>query len=237
MQFWFCPWHKYHVFVTSLPLREEVIAIYVCDDLYKLYLYLQVQRVKMESHLQSTMRLHLDLACVKLTNTEAKLNETEKKLEETRKVVEKLDTPIFIWKVNDFKFQMDKFKIDSVPFYTDRTESNYGYKLKARIYPNRLSEQVLMVYIVLMKGEYDAIIPWPFKNKLTITVFDQQADLDTRKNITAVLISENNQKVFARPVKEENEQCLCFFVFLKTLRSRRYLVDDTLFLQVEVSPP
>ena len=193
----------------------------------------------MESHLQSTMRLHLDLACVKLTNTEAKLNETEKKLEETRKVVEKLDTPIFIWKVNDFKIQMDKFRIDSVPFYTDRTESNYGYKLKARICPKRnvLSQRFLMVYIVLMKGEYDAINPWPFKNKLTITVFDQQADLDTRKNITAVLISENNQKVFARPVKEENEQCPCFHVFLKTLRSRRYLVDDTLFLQVEVSPP
>ena len=193
----------------------------------------------MESHLQSTMRLHLDLACVKLTNTEAKLNETEKKLEETRKVVEKLDTPIFIWKVYDFKIQMDKLRIDSVPFYTDRTGNNYGYKLKVRIYPNRNvhSQRLLIVNIVLMKGEYDAINPWPFKNKLTITVFDQQADLDTRKNITAVLISENNQKVFARPVKEENEQCPCFHVFLKTLRSRRYLVDDTLFLQVEVSPP
>jgi len=52
-----------------------------------------------DSHLQSATRLHLDLACVKLTNTEAKLNETEQKLEATRKVVEKLDTRIFIWRI------------------------------------------------------------------------------------------------------------------------------------------
>ena len=77
---------------------------------------MQVQRVHVDSHLQSAMRLHLDLACVKLINTEANLNdtdaklndthiklneskeklsETEEKLEATRKVIEKLETRMF----------------------------------------------------------------------------------------------------------------------------------------------
>jgi len=225
----------------------------------------QVQRVQVESHLQSAMRLHLDLACVKLTNTEAKLtnteakltnteakltnteaklNETNEKLEATRKVVEKLETRIFIWKINDFRKRLrlskDEFSIDSVPFYTDRTES-YGYKLKASIFPykDRLLDlaEVMVVFIVLMKGEYDAILPWPFKKKLEITLIDQQEDLVERENITTVLFPENVQETFARPVEEADNQYLCLYIYHEKLFSRRYLVDDTLFIQVEVSPP
>jgi len=190
------------------------------------------------------MSRHLDLACVKLTNTEAKLNETNEKLEATQKVVEKLGTRIFIWKINDFKIQMGKVsKLDSVPFYTDRTESNYGYKLKAQIYKSRYSKMIdllnpcITLSIVLMKGEYDAILPWPFKNKLKITLIDQQEDLVERENIVTVLIPENNQDAFGKPVKEENVLCFCCRIPNKKLYSRRYLVDDTLFLQFEVSPP
>lgn len=101
------------------------------------FLYLQVQ---VDSHLQSAMRLHLDLACVRLTNTEAKLNDTEQKLEATRKVVEKLDTRIFIWRINNSSVTLRQATVsrktvkDSVPFYTGRTGSS-GYKLKVRIYP------------------------------------------------------------------------------------------------------
>ena len=123
---------------------------------------MQVQRVHVDSHLQSAMRLHLDLACVKLINTEAKLNdtdaklndthiklnetkekwsETEGKLEATRKVIEKLETRMFTWRIDNFSETLRQRKVDgknskeSVPFYTDRTGS-YGYKLKARIYFN-----------------------------------------------------------------------------------------------------
>jgi len=212
------------------------------------------------------MSRHLDLACVKLTNTaakltsteakltitkakltntEAKLNETSEKLEATRKVVEKLGTRIFIWKINDFKIQMgEDGNLHSVPFYTDRTESNYGYKLKVLIDKGRyvrtydgLMMRGITLWIVLMKGEYDAILPWPFKNKLKITLIDQQEDLVERENFVTVFIPENNQDAFAKPVNEWNTPCVCCRIPKKTLYSRRYLVDDTLFLQFEVSPP
>lgn len=201
----------------------------------------------MDSHLQSGMRLHLDLACVKLTNAEAKLNDTEQKLEATRKVVEKLDTRIFIWRINNFSVILkqatvsEEMFIDSNPFYTDRTES-YGYKLKVRIYPYGnclLSKQNLMVYIVVMKGEYDAILPWPFRRKVKFSLIVQEENPNERMNITILLIPENERKAkaFARPVKEENAEFLCLALPLWTLHSRRCLVDDTLFLKVEVSAP
>lgn len=214
----------------------------------------------MDSHLQSTTRLHLDLACVKLTNTEAKLNdtdaklndahiklnetqeklnETEKKLEATRKVVEKLETRMYIWRIDNFSDTLrlakigGKFRRDSVPFYTDRTGS-YGYKLKARIYPKGYGpvSDRLVFFIVAMKGEYDAILPWPFKNKVEVTVIDQQKDPLPRENITRVLIQEDG---FERPVNDEHEVA-GFVMSQERLHSRCYLVDDTLFLQFEISP-
>jgi len=124
----------------------------------------------------------LNDAHIKLNETKVKLNETEEKLKATRKVVEKLGTQIFTWRINNFSAILrhaktgEKPSNESVPFYTDRTES-YGYKLKVRIYPNgRYASQNLSVYIVLMKGEYDAILPWPFKTKVKFTLIGQQED-------------------------------------------------------------
>ena len=41
----------------------------------------QIQRREIESQLQAAMRLHLDLACVKLSDTQKKLEETTRKLQ------------------------------------------------------------------------------------------------------------------------------------------------------------
>ena len=225
---------------------------------------MQVQRVRVDSHVQSSMRLHLDLACVKLINTEVKLkdieaklndtdaklndahfklnetkvklSETEKKLEATRKEVE--NTRMFTWRIDNFSVILRLARAgvspskESVPFYTDRTES-YGYKLKVRFYPLTLS-----VCTVVMKGEYDAILPWPFKNKVTFSLIDQQEDPVKRQNITNVIFPCYEPDCFARPVKEENNGFVIFFnIDQAKFDSRRYLVDDTLFIQVEISPP
>ena len=210
------------------------------------------------------MRLHLDLACVKLTNTEAKLNDTEaklnaklndahiklnktqeklneavEKLEATRKVVEKFETRMFTWRIDNFSETLRQAKIagirfkDSVPFYTDRTGS-YGYKLKARFYPEGFGENGnhLIVFIMVMKGEYDAILPWPFTTKVRMTLCDQQEDPLQRKNIMQVLRKVHG---ILRPVNDELIVA-SFTILHATLLSRRYLKDDTLFLQFEISP-
>ena len=183
----------------------------------------------MEFHLQSAVKPHLDLACVKLKDTE-----------------EKLDTRMFIWKINEFNELLrqektgEKHCIESVPFYTDRTES-YGYKLKVRSHLNGSwfgKNTHLSVYIIVMQGEYDAILPWPFRKKVKFTLIDQQDDSVKRENFTMQLITGDYPEDFARPTQKESSKGLGFAEFIshEELHSRRYLVDDTLFLQIEVGP-
>ncbi len=181
----------------------------------------------MECHLQSAMKSHLDLACVKVKDTE-----------------EKLETRLFIWKINNFSEILRQAKtgkkevMGSDPFCTARTES-YGYKLKVQIYPNgggSGENSHLSVYIFAVKGEYDAILPWPFKKKVRFTLIDQQEDPSERENVTCELITEKSPECFERPERESIGQGYPEYISHEKLHSRRYIVDDTLFLQVEVGP-
>lgn len=237
---------------------------------------MQALRKQVESHLQSAVGLHLDLACVKLNKTEKKLNDadarlktteakldatevklnstvaklndtevksndTQNKLEKTTKLVEELGTSMFIWKIDYFSNILWRAKtreeeiIYSASFYTDRTDS-YGYKLKVKCYPNchwMGRNNCLLVCIVIMKGEYDAMLPWPFKKKVTLTLIDQQEDPLKRENKTHQLTAECS----ARPTQDEYIIARCpQFISHRNLYSRCYLVADTLFLQVEVGP-
>ena len=210
----------------------------------------------MESHLQSATRIHLDLACVKLHDTEDKLSATqvqlndledkfyttEAMLNETRG---KVDTRLFIWRIDDFSEILRQAKtggtkiVKSNPFYTETRTESYGYKLKVRVDPNgdgSGKNTHLSVFLIVLKGEYDAILPWPFKKKVKITLIDQQENPDQRENVTKELTATNVPS-FSRPVSEENVGMgFREFISHDKLNSRRYLVDDTLFLQVEVDP-
>ena len=226
----------------------------------------------MEFHVQSAMKLHLDLACVKLNDTEAKLNATQAKLTDTQETTTRLREKVdnlqrrfeerinseevvmarneslefpraFLWKVDNFienlwEANTERHRLASSPFYTEK----YGYKLRLSIVPfgdGRGKNTHLSVFIIVMKGDYDAILSWPFRKIVKFTVILQEEDPDERMKSTILLIAENelNVKAFARPVEEENAECLCLAISHEMLHSGRYLVDDTLFLQVEVSPP
>ena len=53
----------------------------------------------------------------------------------------------------------------SQPFYTDR----YGYKMCGRVYLNgdgMGKGTHLSLFFVLMRGEYDALLEWPFRQKV-----------------------------------------------------------------------
>ena len=201
----------------------------------------------MESHLNTAMNLHLNLACVRFQKTIVELAETRSQLQATRlqleRTKEELDTTTFVWKIDGFgeifrqAMAGRNQTINSDPFYTKNGTGRYGYKLKVRISPNDQRTNQLSVFIIVMKGEYDAILPWPFTKKVKFTLIDQQADLDQRRNETAELFEQNISN-FARPVRDENRgRGIVNFISHQALFTRRYIVDDTLFLQVEISKP
>ena len=202
---------------------------------------LQIQRREVESHLQAAMRLHLDLACVKLGDTQKKLEETTKTLVERVDALEKdmhskEGCESFTWRIDGFSEVLRKAKsgeepdIESSPFYRS------GYKFKIGIYPNGFDSGKnthLTVYLVIMKGEYDATLTWPFDKKFTFTLIDQQENEHNRENIAESATTAPKNSSFARPVKEENPGWgFAEFVSHEKLRKRRYIVDDTIFVQV-----
>ena len=110
----------------------------------------------------------------------------------------------------------------------------YDYKLKLRLKPNGKEEgenSYLSLFIFVIEGEHDAKLAWPFHKKVEFTLIDQQENPDNRENITMALD-------FARHVTDETTGLgYNRFVSHNKLRERRYVVDDTVFIQVRVSPP
>ena len=191
---------------------------------------------------QAQFRRELKNTTVKLNNTEDKLNDTREKLETARQQVKKTDKR-FVWKIDNFSNLLRQAKTgESLVFSSDPfcgTES-CGYKLRMKMYPNgsRPGKNThVLVYIFVMKSEYDAMLPWPFKKKVTFTLIDQQEDPVERKSVTLSLMPGDVPGNFARPIQEENTgRGFNEFISHEKLDSRRYLVDDTLFLQVEIGP-
>ena len=203
---------------------------------------LQIQRREVELHLQAAMRLHLDLACVKLRDSQKKFEETTTKLEKKVNALEKHihyseeKCESFTWRIDSFSEVLRKAKSgeetrkESSPFY------RYGYKCKISINQNGLNtgeNTHLSVYLVIMKGEYDATLTWPFDKKYTFTLIDQQENEHDRENIVMSDTSDPKLSNFARPVKEQNiGRGFPEFVSHEKLQKRRYIVDDTIFVQV-----
>ena len=188
----------------------------------------------MDHHLENDIKSHLDFAC-------AKLKDTAKELGATKRLV---DTRMFIWKIGNFDQVLkqatneQKEELESDPFYSTTTES-YGYKLQVSVYPNGIDQNShLSVFIAVKRGDYDAMLLWPLKKKVTFTLIDQQEDPNQRENVIMQFITGNFPEDFKRPLQEESTGIgFPEFVSHEKLNSRRYIVDDTLFLQVEVGPP
>ena len=217
--------------MTSTCLSLKLVVMFI----------LQIQRRDVESHLQAAVSLHLDLACVKLGDTQKKFEETTKKLVERVNVLEKdmhsnERCESFTWRIDGFSEVLRKAKsgeetkLQSSPFH------RYGYKCKIGIVPNGFDSGEnthLSVFLEIMKGEYDATLTWPFDKKFTFTLIDQRENEHSRENIVKSITSNPKLSNFARPVNEENNGWgFPEFVSHEKLQKRRYIVDDTIFVQV-----
>lgn len=224
---------------------------------------MQVERKDLESHIQDQTTAHLSLACKKLvqlhlefdhekTNLKKQLEYLKKEndnlvlkvsAQEKEMQKSKMESPTFVWKITGFSEIIRQAKngrnskLDSEPFHT----GPYGYKLKLSVNPNgdgSGKNTHLSAFVIVMKGEYDAILPWPFHQKVTFTLVDQQDNTDERENIVMHFRANPKLENFGRPTAEENPgRGYARFVSHEKLKSRRYLVDDTLFIQVDVSAP
>ncbi|XP_042341193.1 TNF receptor-associated factor 5 isoform X2 [Plectropomus leopardus] len=147
-----------------------------------------------------------------------------------------------IWKIEDFRNRREtEVKgqppcLSSVPFHTGRC----GYKMAAKVYLNGDGEgrgTHLSLYVVLLPGDFDALLPWPFRQTVSLSVLDQSGTANHR---SLSFRPDPTSKSFQRPAAESAGNVAvgfsCFITLneLETPQNAAYVKDDTLFVKVKV---
>ncbi|XP_066466982.1 TNF receptor-associated factor 1 [Tiliqua scincoides] len=142
---------------------------------------------------------------------------------------------VFVWKIMDvhrkcYEAMCGKVcSLQSPAFYTAR----YGYKMCLRIFlngegTNRGSH--VSLFLVLLKGDYDALLQWPFAQKITFMLLDQNG----AEHLVNSFLADPSSASFQRPVTDMNEPSGCpRFLPLAKLRSPKYayIKEGALFLK------
>ncbi|KAM9326162.1 TNF receptor-associated factor 2 [Gastrophryne carolinensis] len=144
---------------------------------------------------------------------------------------------IFVWKIPDFAKKRQDAMIGrcpamfSPPFYT----SKYGYKMCLRIYLNGDGTgrgTHISLFFVVMKGPNDALLRWPFNQKVTLMLLDQ----NNREHVIDAFRPDITSSSFQRPVSEMNiaSGCPLFCPLSKLDGKNSYIREDTIFIKVIV---
>ncbi|XP_033097178.1 TNF receptor-associated factor 3-like [Anneissia japonica] len=143
---------------------------------------------------------------------------------------------VLLWKISGIrrrKQEADSGKVVSLysqPFYT----SQYGYKMCARIYLNgdgMGKGTHVSLFFVVMKGDYDALLQWPFNQKVTMTLLDQETG---KRSITDSIKPDGRSSSFKRPTGDTDiVSAGCpLFVAQQILKDSTYVREDTMFIKM-----
>ena len=141
-----------------------------------------------------------------------------------------------LWKITEFaRKRNEAVSGQQVSFYSPHFfTSRYGYKMCARIYLNGDGMgrgTHISVFFVVMRGLYDAILRWPFRQKVTFMLLDQ----DNVEHVIDAFRPDPNSSSFQRPRRETNVASGCpMFCSLAELNNHAYVRDDTMFLKIIV---
>ena len=142
----------------------------------------------------------------------------------------------YFWKIDRYSQRFQEavtgktVSIYSPPFYVGR----FGYKVCARLYPNGdgIGKGThLSMFFVVMRGEYDALLPWPFLQKVHFRLIDQDRIRDAYDAFRPV----PNNSSFKRPTSDMNIASGCpTFISHMELRQGGYIRNDTMFIKITV---
>lgn len=196
----------------------------------------------LRSHIQQELPVHVDLTRSALENLLRVVEEQKKVIEKLQIKVEKLEVlknqtervpcEKLLWKITDFtkKKAISNSPLISPTFYSSR----FGYKLKVHLYLNGSGgyNNYLSVLICLCSGEYDAILEWPFKQRVTIKLIDQSRRVrHFSRNFEGWDCAS-----FHKPKKDSVNEEIGYpdFMLYSDVLKGKFVVDDTMFLEVSV---
>ena len=142
----------------------------------------------------------------------------------------------FVWRIPGVRKKIRDAKssritsIYSPPFYTGRN----GYKMCIRAYLNGDGSGKgthLSVFFVLMKGEDDSLLQWPFESKVSLILVDQ----DHMKHLVQTFKPDAQSSSFQKPKTDMNVASGCpEFADLAVLDNTSYVKDDVMYIKAIV---
>ncbi|CAF1329482.1 unnamed protein product [Didymodactylos carnosus] len=139
------------------------------------------------------------------------------------------------WKITDVQNKIDIARSDpqsylnSPPFFSSST----GYKMKVILYLNGDGEahcKHISLYFMIMQGEFDSILHWPFNFEITFSLIDQS---NQQRHITETFHPDSKSVVCHRPLSDTNEATgIQKFCSLDSLG--HYIQDDVMFIKINI---
>ena len=130
----------------------------------------------------------------------------------------------YVWRIDDVsRYQRSTAAIRSPPFLTAHT----GYKMCIEACLNGDGTSLSLRFI-LMKGEYDPLLKWPFDCTVTFVLIDQTH----RRHIWYRFQPDCDSPSFHRPQSDSNiPYNVPRFTELPILTDTRYVKDDVMFIK------
>ncbi len=144
---------------------------------------------------------------------------------------------VLLWKIPNFRRRRQDAvsgrtpSLYSPPFFTSRR----GYKMCGRVYLNgdgMGKGTHLSLFFVVMKGQFDALLPWSFRQRVTLMVLDQNP---TQRHTLDTFRPDPQSSSFQKPVNDMNLASGCpLFIPVDALDKKGFVKDDTLFVCIKV---
>ncbi|CAF3654742.1 unnamed protein product [Rotaria socialis] len=141
---------------------------------------------------------------------------------------------ILLWRINKIKDRSNNSEsVTSPPFYT----SPDGYKLCVRLHfnGNGIGQSTYSsIFIVLMRGDYDAILDWPFNYQVIFCLYNL---INQDNHIIESFQSDINLKAFQKPQSDMNVGCgISKFIPRALLEQENssFIHDDSIYIKVMI---
>ena len=179
---------------------------------------------------------------LRIANLESSLASKNRKLAEGEKRLRQLETisynGVLVWKISNASGLLQDggpTTATSRPFYTKMFE----YKMCCSLNITRDAMGAathISIFFVIMKGQYDAILPWPFKQKVTLMLLDQNSGSGLKVVINSSLCSSGSS--FHRPEGEmkviTHNPLVCPVSLILEDKTSDFVKDDVIFVKVIV---
>ena len=121
----------------------------------------------------------------------------------------------------------------SPAIYTDSYEYKFGIRVYLSGVDNGRSGYVA-IFVHLMEGEHDDLLPWPFSGTITLSILDRSG---AKNDISQIVQATPNPSAFQRPREAICRKGCGFVKFapIEQVFGPHYVKKDKLFLKIEFS--